>query len=230
MERGIFIVVDGTDGSGKKTQTEILTKKLKKEGYDVFEADFPQYGKKSAGLVEEYLTGKYGEAKHVGPYRASIFYACDRYDASFGINKALEEGKIVISNRYAASNMGHQGGKIKNLDERKKFLEWLDNLEYGIFAIPRPDLNIILHVDAAVAQALVDEKGHREYVGGSKRDIHEADIGHLRDAEETFIEITNTFPGFLLIECTQDGKIMDREKISEMVWEAVIKTIDEEGK
>lgn len=230
MKRGIFIVVDGTDGSGKKTQAEILIKKLKGEGYDVFEADFPQYGKKSAGLVEEYLNGKYGEAKDIGPYRASIFYACDRYDASFGINKAIAEGKIVISNRYAASNMGHQGGKIKNPEERKKFLEWLDELEYGIFAIPRPDLNIILHVDAAVAQALVDEKGHREYVGGSKRDIHEADIEHLRDAEATYIEIANTFPGFLLIECTKDEKIMSREEISEMIWEAVKKTINEEVK
>lgn len=219
--KGKFIVVDGTDGSGKKTQTEILIKRLKEEGYDVFEADFPQYGKKSAGLVEEYLNGKYGEAKEVGPYRASIFYAGDRYDASFEIDRALGAGKIVISNRYVASNMGHQGGKIKDSKERKEFLGWLDKLEYEIFGIPHPDLNIILHVDAAVAQKLVDGKGHRDYVGGKKRDIHEADINHLRDAESAYIEIADTFHGFSLIKCTRGGSIMSREEISEMVWKKV---------
>ncbi|OGI16727.1 MAG: hypothetical protein A3J63_05130 [Candidatus Moranbacteria bacterium RIFCSPHIGHO2_02_FULL_40_12b] len=225
MERGKFIVIDGTDGSGKATQAKLLIKRLKKEGYRVKLADFPQYGKKSAGLVEEYLNGKYGESKEVGPYRASVFYACDRYDASFEIREALNEGKIVISNRYAASNMAHQGGKIKNSRERKKFLKWLDDLEFGIFAIPRPNLNIILHVDAAVAQKLVDSKGYRDYVGGKKRDIHEADIKHLCDAEKIYIEIAKNFPGFSLIECTRGRKIMSREEISKMVWKKVKKIV-----
>ena len=110
MKKGKFIVIDGTDGSGKATQTKLLVKKLRKEKYKVKLADFPQYNKKSAGLVEEYLSGKYGTEKNVGPYVASIFYACDRYDASFKIRKWLKEGNIVISNRYVTANMGHQGG------------------------------------------------------------------------------------------------------------------------
>lgn len=225
MKKGKFIVIDGTDGSGKATQAKLLIKRLKKEGYKVELADFPQYGKKSAGLVEEYLNGKYGEAKEVGPYRASIFYACDRYDASFRIRKALSDGKIIIANRYAASNMAHQGGKIKNTGDRKIFLKWLDNLEFGVFDIPRPDLNIILHVDAAVAQKLVDNKGHRDYVRGKKRDIHEADIKHLRDAEKIYLEIAENFPGFSLIECTRSGKIISRDEINDMVWEKVKKIV-----
>ncbi|HDH07740.1 MAG TPA: thymidylate kinase, partial [Candidatus Moranbacteria bacterium] len=147
MKIGKFIVIDGTDGSGKATQTKLLVERLKNDGHDVEIADFPQYGKKSAGLIEKYLNGKYGSAEEVGPYRASIFYACDRYDASFKIRKAVEEGKIVISNRYVTANMGHQGGKIKDPEERKKYFNWLYNLEYETFSIPRPDLNIILHVD-----------------------------------------------------------------------------------
>lgn len=224
MKKGKFIVIDGTDGSGKATQTKLLIKKLKDKGYKVEMADFPQYGKKSATLVEEYLNGKYGTAQEVGPYRASIFYACDRYDASFKIKKFLEEGYIVVSNRYVTANMGHQGGKIKDAKKRKNFFSWLYELEYKIFKIPKPDLNIILHVDAAVAQKLVDNKGARNYTK-KKRDLHEKDLKHLRDAEKVYLEIAKTMSNFKLISCTEFGKIMSRESISELVWKKVKKII-----
>jgi dTMP kinase len=204
----------------------MLLERLQANGYDAVMVDFPQYSQKSAGLVEEYLNGKYGDARDVGPYRASIFYACDRYDASFDIKKWLAEGKIIISNRYVTANMGHQGGKIKDPAERKAYLDWLYDLEYRIFGIPKPDINIILHVDAAVAQRLVDNKGSRDYVGGIKRDIHEADIGHLRDAEKVYLEIAQNYPDFKLIECTRSDTIMSREEIHAMIWNEVVKLID----
>src|SRR6185369_11731584 len=152
-QKGRFIVIDGTDGSGKTTQTNLLVEELKINGYQVEMTDFPQYGTKSAGLIEEYLNGKYG---HVGPEAASIFYAIDRFDASFKIRHWLSEGKVVISNRYVTANAGHQGGKIADDLERMKFFKWLNNLEYVIFGIPKPDLNIILHMPAHMAQKLVD--------------------------------------------------------------------------
>lgn len=186
MTKGKFIVIDGTDGSGKATQTKLLVKALKKSGKDVEVVDFPQYGAKSAGLVEEYLNGKYGTAKEVGPYIASIFYACDRYDASFKIKSWLEEGKIVISNRYVSSNMGHQSGKIHSRTKREEYLDWLDNLEFKLFSIPRPDLTMLLYIDPITGQKWVDKKGHRDYVGGKKRDIHEADLQHLKDAADAY--------------------------------------------
>lgn len=225
MTKGKFIVIDGTDGSGKATQTKLLVNRLKKEGYKVAMADFPQYGKKSAGLVEEYLNGKYGKPEEVGPYRASIFYACDRYDGSSKIKKWLSEGKIVVSNRYVASNLGHQGGKIKNPAERKKYFQWLYNLEYNIFKVPKPDLNIILHVNAAVAQRMVDKKKKRNYLKGKKRDAHEKDLKHLKNAEKVFIEIAKSFPKFLLIECVDKDNIMSREKINSLIWERIKKII-----
>jgi dTMP kinase len=225
MKKGKFIIIDGTDGSGKATQTKLLVEKLRKEGFKVAMADFPQYGTKSAGLVEEYLNGKYGKPDEVGPYRASIFYACDRYDSSFKIRKWLNEGKIVISNRYVASNLGHQGGKIKNPAERKKYFQWLYDLEYGIFKIPKPDLNIILHVDAGVAQKLVDKKKKRKYIKGKKRDAHEKDLKHLQNAEKVFIEVAKSFPKFVLIECDYKGNIMPKEKINMLIWKGVKKVI-----
>ncbi len=225
MSKGKFIVIDGTDGSGKATQLELLAIRLREAGYQVETADFPQYGQKSAGLVEEYLNGKYGTAEQVGAYRASIFYACDRYDASFKIRKWLDQGKVVISNRYVTSNMGHQGGKIKDAKERREYFDWLFEFEYNLFKIPQPDLNVILHVDAAIAQKLVDDKDERAYLNGAKRDIHENDLGHLRNAEQVYLEIASSFPNFALIECVKENQIMTREKISELVWQEVRKYI-----
>lgn len=226
MPKGKFIVIDGTDGSGKATQLKILRERLSAEGFNVEVADFPQYGKKSAGPVEEYLNGKYGTVDNVGPYKASMFYAIDRYDASFKIREWLEEDKIVISNRYVTANMGHQGGKIDNDKERSEYFKWLYKLEYEDFEIPKPDLNIILHVKAEIAQKLVDKKGHRDYVGGIKRDIHEADLNHLKNAEQTYLNIAKIFNDISLIECTENNNIMTKEKIAEMVWKKVLKIIE----
>jgi len=217
---GKFIVIDGTDGSGKTTQFKLLADILRKEGYDLALADFPQYGKKSAGLVEEYLAGNYGQ---VNAYVGSIFYAVDRFDASFQIRKWLDEGKIVLSNRYVTANAGHQGGKIADKAERIKYFKWLDNLEYTIFNIPKPDLNIILHVPAAIAQKLVDKKPAemRAYVKGKKRDIHEADLNHLKNAEQVFLQISELFPNTKLVECVEKGILLRPEEIHNKVWNVV---------
>lgn len=217
---GRFVVIDGTDGSGKATQTELLVQTLKMEGFDVEVTDFPQYGQKSAGMVEEYLNGKYGQ---VNPYAASVFYAVDRFDAGFAIRRWLEQGKVVVSNRYVTANAGHQGGKIADPAERVKFFRWLDNLEYGTFGIPKPDLNIILHMPAKVAQSLVDRKSEsqRAYVNGKKRDLHEADLHHLERAVEVYLEIAHLFPNTKLVECTEAGRILTPQEVHNKVWQLV---------
>lgn len=211
---GRFFVIDGTDGSGKATQTKLLVERLRKEGHDIETIAFPQYGTPSAGPLEKYLReGAYGTPEEVGPKRASILYAVDRYDASFRIRKWLDAGKIVIADRYVASNMGHQGSKIADKNERMAFYEWNDELEYGTFRIPRPDLNVILHVDAATSVRLIEERGEAT-------DTHE-NLAHLTAAERTYQEIAETFPGFTLIECVENGGILPRETIHDLVWQAV---------
>jgi dTMP kinase len=224
MAKGKFIVLDGTDGSGKTTQFKLLVEALKNLGYQVEHADFPQYGKKSAGPVEEYLNGRYGQ---INPHAGSILYAVDRFDASFQIRQWLDEGKIVISNRYVTANAGHQGGKIDTDDERAIFFGWLKELEYNIFKIPQPDLNIILHVPAHIAQELVDKKPDemRIYAEGKKRDIHEADLDHLKKAEKVFLQVHEHFPNTELVACFEDGKLMSIEEIHKIVLDKVRKVI-----
>ena len=221
-KKGKFIVIDGTDGSGKATQTKLLVAKLEQNGHQVKMIDFPQYGQKSAGLVEEYLNGKFGQAMEVGPYRASIFYACDRYAASPQIKDWLAQGNIVISNRYVSSNMGHQAGKIKNIAERDKFLDWLFELEFHIFGIPKPDLNILLYLPPEIGQQLVDKKGSRDYVGGKRRDIHEADLQHLLDAAQAYKYVADKY-NWLTINCAPDNNLLTIEEIHELLWQAFSK-------
>lgn len=218
--QGRFIVIDGTDGAGKTTQFKLLQDTLKESGYEVETADFPQYGQKSAGAVEEYLNGKYGQ---VNPYASSIFYAVDRFDASFKIRTWLEEGKIVVSNRYVTASAGHQGGKIEEESQRVQFFKWLDQLEYNIFGIPKPDLNIILHVPAEIAQQLVDQKdvSMRAYADGKKRDIHEADLNHLKNAERVYLQIAGLFPNTKLVECMDGERLMNPQEVHNKVWELV---------
>jgi len=230
--KGKFIVIEGIDGSGKSTQEKLLTRSLKKEGYKVSFIDFPQHGRKSAGLVDEYLTGKYGSAEEVSPYQASIFYACDRYDASFKIRDWLKKGRIVLADRYIGSNIGHQGGKIKNKGERKKYLKWLYNLEYGIFKIPKPDINFILKVPPKIAQTLsekiTDKKKKAQKKGylSHKKDIHEKDLNHLKNTEKAYLDIAREFPKeFRLIECFKNGNLLPPETIHQEILRIVKKIL-----
>lgn len=219
--KGKLIVIDGTDGSGKATQTNLLVEKLRNQGHKVELVDFPRYGQKSAALVEDYLNGKFGTAEEVGPYRASIFYAVDRYAASSEIKKWLSEGKIVISNRYVSSNMGHQTGKIKDPNERDKFLKWLEDLEFVKFGIPQPDVTIFLYVPPEVGRKLVEKKGKRDYIEGEKvHDIHTEDIGHLKEASEAYKYVAKKY-NWVVVDCTNEDNLKSIEEIHEVIWDKI---------
>lgn len=221
MKKGKFIVIEGLDGSGKGTQVALLADYLKSKKKNFKVADFPQYENFSSAFVAKYLRGEYGSAEEVGPYRGSIFYALDRYDKSFDIKKWLKEGKIVISNRYVSANMGHQTGKIKGEKARDQFLEWLNNLEYKIFDIPKPDKTILLYVPPEIGQGLVDKKSARTYIKGRKRDIHEADIIHLKKAAEAYLYVAKKYK-WTVIDCAPKGVMRSRESIHQEIIKKLI--------
>lgn len=217
----MFIVFEGTDGSGKATQVERAVKALISDGHAVELIDLPQYGTKSAGPVEEYLSGKYGGLEEISPYAASILYAMDRFDASFRIRSALTAGKIVLANRYVPSNAAHQGAKLADTAEREKFLKWLEGLEYGILNLPRPDLIIFLHVPAEIGYELVLKKAQRAHLNGKSRDIHEADLDYLKAVEQNYLMLADKNPSWHIIECAPTGTLLSIEEINKLVIQAI---------
>jgi dTMP kinase len=212
-KKGAFIVIEGIDGSGKKTQLTRLVEALKARGEDVLVVDFPQYGKPSAALVEMYLNGAFGAASDVTAYQASIFYAVDRFAASQEMHDHLAHGGTIVSNRYVTANQMHQAGKIKNVRERAKFLSWLDTLEYGIFGIPRPDTVIFLDIPAHKSAEMVGAKETRTYLKQGTHDIHERDAKHLADARKAALFIAQR-DGWKRVVCTgKDGSMRTIEAI-----------------
>lgn len=219
---GVFIVIEGTDGSGKGTQFALLAKRLQEQGYDVATFDFPQYDKESSYFVRQYLNGHYGTAEEVGPYTGSLFYALDRYEAAANIRQALSEGKVVLANRFTGSNMAHQGTKFNNHEERRGYFIWLDNLEFVMLKVPRPDKSFVLRVPADIAQQLVDQKEARSYTD-KKRDLHEADLSHLQRAVEVYDDMCQLFPrDFQRIDCVRSGSLLSIEAVSDLLWETVV--------
>jgi dTMP kinase len=226
MTNGKFIVIEGTDGSGKGEQTIRLVKRIKDSGLEVAPFDFPRYTEPSAWFVSQFLNGNFGTIDQVGPKTASLFYALDRYAAAPSLREAIAAGKIVISNRYVASSLAHQGSKFDDPAARKEYFAWNSDLEYGINGIPRPNLNIILHVPAEIAQELVDKKVERQYLGGKKRDLHETDINHLKKTERVYSDLAEMFPGdFTIIECVENGKLLSIEEVHEKVWDVASKAL-----
>lgn len=220
-KNGTFLVIEGTDGSGKGTQFKLLVERLGKEGYDVATFDFPQYDEPSSYFVKEYLNGKYGTAEEVGPYTGSLFYALDRYQAAFEIRRALAENKVVVANRFTGSNMAHQGTKFRHSEQRRGYFIWLDNLEFQMLGIPRPDKSFVLRVPASIAQSLVDQKEARSYTD-KKRDLHEADIQHLERSVEVYDDLCKLFPkDFTRIDCVRGDKLMDIESVHQHLWKTI---------
>lgn len=218
----VFIVIDGPDGSGKGTQANYLFERLSKEGKKVELVDFPRYGNPSAYFVEKYLNGGYGTSEQVNPKLGSLFYALDRFDASFDMKKKLEQGYILISNRYASSNMAHQGGKILDKEERKKFIEWEEELEFEICKIPVPDKVIYLHVPVKLSQELIDKKGERDYIQNGSKDIHELDTNHLTHSQNAYLEMVESRDNYKKIICTdENGEMRSIEDINDEIYNDV---------
>lgn len=218
----MFIVIDGIDGSGKGTQVEILRKYFEELGKKVKILDYPRYGHTSSFMVQKYLNGEYG--KTLSPKLASIFYAIDRYDSSFDVKKDLENYDYIISNRYVSANMIHQTGKIENDAEAKEFLDWLYDLEYNIFWIPKPDKVIFLNVTPEVSQKLVLKKAQREYLkDGKKMDLHEEDINHLQNAWEKAMKVVEMYDDWVKIDCIENGEILPIDAITQKILAEIIK-------
>ncbi len=220
MKKGLFIVLDGNDGSGKATQAALLIQYLADNGIVGLKVDFPAYERNLFGaLIGECLAGKHGDFVNLDPKIASTLYAADRYEATRPIREALNNGMIVVADRFASSNQIHQGGKIADPAKREAFLVWLDRMEHEVFGIPRPDAIVYLKVPVETSLALLQEK--RAVKNGQleegEKDAVEEDRNYLERSSETAQWLLETQPNWHLVDCMEDGRLRSREDVHEDV-------------
>lgn len=221
MKKGKLIVIDGTDGSGKATQTTLLVKALKKHKIPAQGLDFPQYQSHFGKLVARYLKNEFGR---LDPHIASVLYAVNRLEYRDKLRQWLKEGKTVVLNRYVSSNQIHQAANIDNKTKRREFVSWIGKMEYETLGLPRPDLVLYLSVDPVVAYELVVKKDakSRRYVGGSKRDMLEADLEHQRRAIKQSLDMLKSKNyKWKKIECMEKGKLLSKQEIASKIWAAI---------
>ncbi|HWB33907.1 MAG TPA: dTMP kinase [Candidatus Paceibacterota bacterium] len=212
-KRGKLIVIDGSDGVGKATQTKLLIERLKKEKIPVETMSFPAYEENFFGkLIRESLDGLHGDFIGLDPHIASTLYAADRFESKAKIERWLAQGKIVVLDRYVSANQLHQGGKIRDDKKRKVFLEWLDIMEHKVFAIPRPDLVVYLHLPTELSLKLIDQRG--------KKDLAEKNVAYLTHAKESALKIIKNTNHWVKIDCSKKDTILPREVIHEKVYAA----------
>lgn len=217
---GKLIVFEGTDGSGKSTQFELLAKRLEAEQIGFQRLRFPQYEEPSSALIRMYLGGAFGDdPEAVNAYAASTFYAVDRYASYQCVWKDYYQGGgFVVSDRYTTSNAVHQGSKVPE-GERAEFFRWLYDLEYDRMGLPRPDLVVLLDMPVELSEQLMRK---REQSTGTHADIHERDEDYLKKCRDVALHAAKYY-GWRTVSCAKNGAIRGVEDIHEEVY-AIVKS------
>ncbi len=223
--KGKLIVIEGTDCSGKETQTNLVMKKLNEKGKIIVKFSFPNYESPTGKIIGgPYLGKKYISsswflegASKVDPKVASLYYAADRYYNVKEIEDYLKKGYHVILDRYTYSNMGHQGGKLNHENDRLEMYKWIEQLEFELLGLPRPDLGIFLHLPYEYALKLKEDREEQP-------DGHEVSEKHLKDAERAYLEIAKKYH-FKTIKCYKNNKIKTIEEINQELYNYLIKEL-----
>ena len=218
--KGKLIIIEGSDGSGKATQTKKLYDRLEQNNYNIKKVEFPNYNSESSALVKMYLRGDFGKhAEDVDPYVCSTFFAVDRY-ASFKTEweEFYNNGGIIICDRYTTSNMIHQASKME-VEERDKYLEWLNDLEFNLYKIPKPDCVIFLDVPVEMSQKLMKDRNNK-ITGESEKDIHESDFDYLKKSYENSLYIAKKYD-WQRINCIKDDNMRTIDDIHEEIYSIV---------
>lgn len=218
--KGKLIVIEGTDCSGKETQSTLLIKALREEGIQVEHFSFPNYDSPTGKILFGPYQGNesFGQSwfpngpVKVDPKVGALYYAADRKYNIHKITWLLEHGIHVILDRYVYSNMAHQGCKISDDTERNNMYDWLEQLEFDLLELPKPDIAIFLHMPTDKVKTLLLNRG--------VLDDNEKDIAYLYEAERSYMELSKKY-NFIQIDCSIDDKIRSIEDIHNEVIECV---------
>ncbi len=224
----MFIVIEGTDGSGKETQAQLLLEYYKKTGTPTLYLDFPQYHSFFGRVVAKYLRGDFGGIKTISPYLVSIVYALDRSTRREEIRSFIQSGGVIVANRYVPSNVAHQSANIPDREDRLKFMNWIQELEYEHLGIPKEDLVIYLDLPWHIAMQKSEEKlskgsGH-DYLKG-KADIHEVSEEHRRNTAEVYAELQTSNHHWRTVTCIDP---QGKQRTPEQIHADIVQIVDDE--
>ena len=210
---GQFWVLEGADGVGKSTQVALLQKRLLTMGIQSQLLHFPHYdGIPWGTLIKEYLQGDVGGIE-VDPHYAGILYAADRGEQKDFIKQTLEAGTWVLADRYASSNLAHQGVKIKDPTKRLAYQQWLEKVEFTHFQVVRPTGTILL---SASSKLRTNQLHHRN----QKLDIHEKDSAYLDAVAQEYTHLASTHK-WPVVEVSGDEALLPPEEIAEKIWQII---------
>lgn len=219
--KGKLIVIEGTDCSGKETQSKLVVGKLVAAGKKAINLSFPMYDTPTGKIIAGPYLGKpeFGEgwftegSVEVDPKIASLYYAADRKYNIHKVKKYIEEGYYVVLDRYTSSNMAHQGCKVLDKDERFNVFQWIDKLEYWLLDLPKADLTIFLHVPFEISKQLMQNR--------ENLDQNEKDDEYLQNAERTYIELSELYH-WTKIDCSKYGQLKTIEEINQEIITAIL--------
>jgi dTMP kinase len=216
-----LFVIEGVDGSGKSTQLKLLSEFLTRKGYSCEFLHFPRTDAPYFGeLIARFLRGEFGSLNEVDPYLVALLYAGDRKDASAMIRGWLNNKKIVLLDRYTYSNIAYQCAKIDELDAQDKLMNWILNLEFEHFGIPKPDLNLFLDVPFYfTAKKLRSERSgdDRNYLKGT-RDIHEESLNFQKKVRDIYLKVARSDDRLVVVDCNEEkGLMQSPEMISSLI-------------
>ena len=218
-EQGILIVVEGAcDGIGKSTQYELLKKALQEAGYEVVSHHFPSYDTPQGKPVEKYLAGDFGKPSELSPYFVNTLYAMDRAITwKETLEKEYKAGKVILLDRYTTSSLIYQSSVIEDLEERKKFIDYVCDYEYSKLGIQKPDKVIFLH---APFDLVTEMRNARKSNEGLENDIHERDIEFMKRVYENSMSMSE-YLGWDRVDCTNGDSMDTIENIHQKVLKRV---------
>ena len=220
MSRGKIIVIEGIDGAGKRTQADLLARAFEERGIPFVRFSFPRYESSFGRLIARFLNGEFGPLSAVDAHFSALLYAGDRFEAKPELEDALHSGRVIVMDRYIASNLAHQAARVP-AERRAEFIAWLRQLEYGIYGLPAEDLVIYLRVPAKEGHRLVGLKSARSYTA-QRRDLQESDLLHLQEAALIYGQLAQA-ANWVSIDCfnSTSGKHRTPEEIHQDLIEAI---------
>ncbi|WP_314011271.1 thymidylate kinase [Pseudostreptobacillus hongkongensis] len=222
-----LIIIEGTDGSGKQTQSQKLYERLVHDNLKVKKISFPDYDSDSSSLVKMYLNGDFGKKpEDVNPYTASSFYGVDRF-ASYKMKweKEYKDGYYIISDRYTTSNMVHQCSKISDSKDKNDFLTWLEDFEYNKLELPKPNMVIFLNVPIDYTFNLMKNRENK-ITGEEKKDIHESNVQYLKNSYYNALEIAKN-KGWIIVDCVENNEMKTIDEIHELIYSKIKEEFNE---